>query len=348
MPSSRTGPAGSFPGTTIKGGLNVRTPNPFNDSVRVIDEWGNIRTPDILATEFYPKSLPAAPGGKPTYAQCQLLVAKIAATLAQRTVRSSAILRYIYRGLFQGNLQTASVTLGGASLSGLTTPTYSESVPVDVLLNNSTLIDNLASRLASQIAVSIDTVLLSLYVEFSTNSAVGTAGTALTTTVLNSAVADLQAANEPIFIAIHPLELGWSAAADFGAGLPVSPIPYGVGTNGATVTGSNTWADVMAAAGETANTQPAAWLIPTPLVSQTGSGPATTHNLAFTPSALGVGAIQVPEVNDGINAQKTSIFENFALTVFINNTGSGNQAVYAGVAYVPGMITNANGVQVKS
>jgi hypothetical protein len=83
-------------------------------------------------------------------------------------------------------------------------------------------------------------------------------------------------------------------------------------------------------------------------IQHTGSEPVTTHNLAFTPSAMAfVSNIATPS-NSGTVAQAVSTFNGFSVLISITNSGSGNQTVSVTVLGVA-ILTNAeNGVQVNS
>jgi hypothetical protein len=348
----RMGPAGSFPGTTIRGGLNIRTPLPDNQHVRLFDEWGNAKfANDDMPSLYYPApkfnlsagvgSLPVS-AGAPTYAMCQALVSRLATTLAADVLKQSTVVRRVYRQTVSISSPAATpaynVTNQASANQQLGFPgsalVFSENVPVDILLANDPLIKDLSLRLGCQIAASLDSTLLSVY-PMVTNT-VGTGGTPLTSTVINAAIADIGFTEEPIFIAVHPTQSGFG---NFQGLLTIDAFLFNY-------LGSN-WDGSVTSLPDAA-TQPEAWIVPTAVVPQTGSAPVTTHNLAFTPSSIGLIAGQWPETNDGVNAQAFSVNEQFAAMVWIQNTGSGMQTVYAAVTVAYGALNTARMVQVKS
>lgn len=365
--AQRGGPAGGYPGTTFSGGLNMQMPGVGAPPVRVIDENGNIVTGKDTSLYYPPRpgnavNYPAA-GGTPTNKQCSTLVDLLAPLVAQYCVQKSAVIKRVFRGSgaetiaqYNGAKPLAMGTTGIAfdtslPVVGSSLITASEAAPVDVVLNNKPLIEALAQRLAAQLTARIDGDLLALYAQFTNAAAVGVAGTLLTDTVIGSAANALKGSGEPIFLFINPKDLayvaGFSAVPTLTpAGPAFDEVAWAAGSSVPNnVTPTSTTA-------VSANTYPSVRLVPTALVSVTGSSPSTTHGLAITPSAAGLLSVELSDLPNNLANAPTNfawgLFENFYAGIHVVNSGSGNQTIYAWACYGEGVMAIAKGQKVIS
>jgi hypothetical protein len=351
------GPAGQGPGTNLRGPIYV---SPYQGrklaDVAVADEFGVLRASSVLNDNYYPLSAyPAASAGTPQTVQCQTLCRLLAKRVAQQSVCRSTAHRFAFRALI------GSVTYGGGVFSPASAGPFngvnlalsniliaSETVPVDVVLDNPSLIAALADRLGSTLAFGLDAELLAQYPSFISNPIQGTAGTALTDAVIRAAIAQIGATGEPIILCVSPRQYQASNFDTSGSGDSSSLLRDGA-----------PWIDVASApaviaGGASPAPQPlGCTIVPSPAVPTTGSTPTTTHNFMFTPSAIGLVSGQMADVNEVLaagtaNAQVTASFQNLAISVFVNNTGAGNQTVYAAALFGVGALNTARGVQVNS
>jgi len=298
---------------------------------------------DIAPEFIYGTSLPAAASGTPTIAQCTALVNALAPLVAQYTLDASIALRCVYKavgatGLFggtvyvtpTGGLSTSSA--GNTSIGSASTLSATEAVPVDVVIATPALIRELAWRLAFQLASSADSAIVGvLYASFVSNVPVGTGGNGyLTTTNLGSIITTLTGLGEPIFLVIHPTCL---------VGSLYTVASYLVKTP-SLIQGRYESLRVLVS----------------DQVATTGSTPVVTHNLAFTPSAIGFASEIQATTNDTTHAQTVGTYTpsidgaspQLSVRIAITNSGSGNQTVTASCVAAAGILANAHGVQVNS
>lgn len=291
--------------------------------------------------DYFPARVgPAATTGAPTIAQCQALVAAVAANVADKVIQNSAVLRYIFRSTKSG-LSNGVVTtdVNGVSVSPANLTNVTEAVPVDVIAANSVLAESLAHRLGAKMGKIIDGLLLAQWGQFTNKGAVGTPSTKLTQTTIDQVITTLPTLGLPII-----LTLSMSDAIQLATDPALGTIPGGL------------WPQALFAGFLSAPDFPLSFTVPTEMmrisvtdqVAKTGSGPVTTHNLAYTPDALGFLSNVPTPTNDSTHAQAVSTAAGLSLLVSITNTGSGVQTVTVGGLGCGYMLTNAHGVQVLS
>jgi len=187
------------------------------------------------------------------------------------------------------------------------------------------------------IAQSIETSLLSLYAGFTTNTAVGTAGTALTE-------ATVDAAETALFLAkIPPSEQKYIVvdSAAYSAWRQI-PLFEEFQTAGA--------AGLLALIDGTIGKYKDFYVFRSQFVQKTGSSPVNTHNLAFTRDAIGLVVRRLPQPLPGTGAiAEYAELGNFGMRVIMSyqpNTLA--QQFTVDVLYGCGVLRNACGVQVNT
>ena len=185
------------------------------------------------------------------------------------------------------------------------------------------------------IAQSIETSLLSLYAGFTTNTAVGTAGTALTE-------ATVDAAETALFLAkIPPSEQKYIVvdSAAYSAWRQI-PLFEEFQTAGA--------AGLLALIDGTIGKYKDFYVFRSQFVQKTGSSPVNTHNLAFTRDAIGLVVRRLPQPLPGTGAiAEYAELGNFGMRVVMSyqpNTLAQQFTVDA--LYGCGVLRNSAGVQV--
>ncbi len=349
------GPVGPGAGTRLRGPIYVQ---PFAGKkladVAVADEFGVPRQGAFLNDNFYALgTYPGASNGTPTNVQCQALCDLIARRVAQGAVVQSSAHRFCFRSFvpsvtYSGAFIPASAgTFNGVNLALTGILAASETVPIDIVTGNAALRSALADRLAAQLAFALDAQVLGLYPGFVTNATQGANATPLTDAVIKAAAAEIGQTGEPIILCVHQRQF-----------LANSLDTTGMATSNMLAEDSP-WIDVTSApeilaGGGTPTAQPLSLVIaPCQGVPTSGSAPMTTHNLMFTPSAIGVASGQMVDVNQVLaagvaNAQASASFQNLAVSVFVNNSGAGNQTVYAAALFGVAVLNAARGVQVIS
>jgi len=187
------------------------------------------------------------------------------------------------------------------------------------------------------IAQSIETSLLNLYAGFTTNTPVGTPGTALTE-------ATVDAAETALFLAkIPPSEQKYIVvdAAAYSAWRQI-PLFEEFQTAGA--------AGLTALIDGTIGKYKDFYIFRSQFVPKTGSSPVNTHNLAFTRDAIGLVVRRLPQPLPGTGAiAEYAELGNFGMRVVMSyqpNTLA--QQFTVDVLYGTGVLRNSFGVQVNS
>lgn len=187
------------------------------------------------------------------------------------------------------------------------------------------------------IAENIESNLLSLYAGFTANAALGTAGTAPTEAIIDSA-------ESALFKAKVPSSLQRYLVVNSDAYSALRQIPrfseyQNCGQAGIDALISGTVGKIKDFA-----------VFRSQYVPQTGSGPATTHNLAFTRDAIGLVIRRLPQPIPGTGAiAEYAEMGNFGMRVIMSyqpNTLS--QQFTVDVLYGTAVLRNNFGVQVNS
>jgi hypothetical protein len=187
------------------------------------------------------------------------------------------------------------------------------------------------------IAESIESSLLSTWSSFTTNAAVGTGGTTITEAVVDSAETALFSAKVPASNAKY---------------LVVNPATYSALRQIPRFSEFNTAgeAGLRAIVDGSVGKMKDFYIFRSQFVSQTGSAPVTTHNLAFTKNALGLVVRRLPQPLPGTGAiAEYAELGNFGMRVTMSyqpNTLA--QQFTVDVLYGVGVLRNAFGVQVSS
>jgi hypothetical protein len=338
------GPAKGTRGQQVSGPLSVaaRDRKHANTGLRITDEGGIIQPPNTLSLNYYPASFPAASAGTPTNGMCQALCRMLAPLIAQDILTNSTILRLVHRQLLDGNPfldamgNLASTTVNGRTENLSTFSYYSETVPVDVVLANDTLMRDVANRLACQLANRVDADIAGLY-PFAT-APVGTGAVALTDATIRTAIGAIGNTGEPLLLFAHPYNFGLNHGFSLAQNPFAEPIVWSGMSNGP---GTISYGSSVTAR------DPGCYIIPCSQVVRNNTPVANTnHNFMITPSAVSVLFGLVADMNGSpsidanfrpitniVNAQACAAFENVAVTVFCVNTGSGAQTIYASILY---------------
>ena len=187
------------------------------------------------------------------------------------------------------------------------------------------------------LAESIETNLLNLYPAFSANTPVGTGGTALTEAVVDSAETALFSAKVP------------PSAARY---LVVDPVAYSALRQIPRFSEFNTAgeAGLRALVDGAVGKMKDFYIFRSQYITKTGSSPVTTHNIAFTKSAIGLVIRRLPQPLPGTGAiAEYAELGNFGMRVVMSyqpNTLA--QQFTVDVLYGCGVLRNAAGVQVNT
>ena len=260
---------------------------------------------------WYPSGPPSSfAGGSPSIANCKSLVDALAVLMAQYALETSPVARIVQKATTAN--QSGSVSLNGVSGTLAALTAASESVPVDVMLGNPAMLKSLAHRLGYMAVSAAEAAILNLYSSLTTHTPVGTVGSALTFSVLDSLIGTLSVRGEQLFLVMRnvaPSSNAWSYPSGF--------------YKGAAIVGSDS-------------------------VKLTGAAPATTNNVMCTPSTFGLVSSIQTLTNDATHAQAVSIANGLAITIAITNTGSGIQTVSAQITGAPILLDAALGLQVRT
>jgi hypothetical protein len=187
------------------------------------------------------------------------------------------------------------------------------------------------------LAERIETDLLSLYPAFSSNTPVGTGGTAITEAVVDSAETALFAAKIP------------PSSAKY---LVVDPVTYSALRQIPRFSEFNTAgeAGLRALVDGAVGKMKDFYIFRSQFVTKTGSSPVTTHNLAFAKNAIGLVVRRLPQPLPGTGAiAEYAELGNFGVRVVMSyqpNTLA--QQFTVDVLYGCGVLRNAFAVQVNS
>src|SRR3954462_5528686 len=187
------------------------------------------------------------------------------------------------------------------------------------------------------IAQRIESDLLSLYAGFTTNSAVGTGGTAITE-------ATIDAAETALFLAKVPPTQQKFMVVDAATYSTWRQIPRFSEFQTAGDSGLRSLVD------GTVGKIKDFFVFRSQFVPKTGSSPVTTHNMAFTKSALGLVVRRLPQPLPGTGAiAEYAELGNFGMRVVMSyqpNTLA--QQFTVDVLYGCGVLRNSSGVQVNT
>ncbi|HSP69347.1 MAG TPA: P22 phage major capsid protein family protein [Bryobacteraceae bacterium] len=187
------------------------------------------------------------------------------------------------------------------------------------------------------LAEKIESDLMALYPLFTSNTAVGTAGTALTEAVVDSAETALFGAKVPASAAKY-------LVVDPGAYSALRQIPRFSEFNSAGEAGLRALVD--GAVGKMKDF----YIFRSQFVVKTGSAPATTHNIGFARDAIGLVVRRLPRPLPGTGAiAEYAELGNFGMRVTMSyqpNTLA--QQFTVDVLYGTGVLRNSFGVQVNS
>ena len=338
-------------GVALSGPISVLQRD--NSFVKVFDENGISREPQSPQVRYAKPPITSA--AAPSLSMVQQLCTMLAPAVAEALMKSSAFLGRIclmpqvppVSGLGYSSLAASYKYTFGATavtVSPTTRNTYSETLPVDITISNSSLVGDLAFRMGANLAAAADTAILGVgsLDGFTTNASVGTGAVPITSTVLNAAVALMPNTGEPIFLVGYcPNGYNVGAVPEI-VSAPVPPYPISLAAIETLANGAS----------PTANLQ-GVWGVPSPFCVTTGSAPVTRHNVMFTPSAWAA----VFEIETVINNTNTTAiancssvgsFGNATVTVWALQTATGTQTIYASMVLGFAVAINANGVQVFS
>lgn len=310
-----------------------------------------------------------------TLTQCQELVTAIAAVAAQYVDEEMVVGNLVYReyhpevavaadttgtilndigGSLDDGANNFAFTTdgGGASPGSISAGTTDETgagvsvsfgcietaavAPVALMLANPGALENVTRIMALMLAARTDSDLLGLYPVFTTNAAVGTAGTAITDAHILLAAQELDASNIP-------------AAENEARYLVLAK-----GRTTANASNGNTWDNFLALTNvvnpaimgtptveaEYLNRAPISYrgfhVLPSRFVGVTGSDPATMHNLAFTRSAMMLASTYQLPLNDSTHVQQVSFSNNGDLAVLVMLEFDGTDTPYVALRMVYG------------
>jgi len=237
-----------------------------------------------------------------------------------------------------GTVQTQNPSLGNAQIVLNTHAEATFQVPdVTKILAVPDLLKLYMQPAVVALAERIESDILSLYPQFTTNTAVGTAGTALTEAVVDSAETALFSTKVP---ASAPKYL----VVDANAYSALRQIPRFSEYNSVGEAGLRVIVD--GAVGKMKDF----YIFRSQLVVKTGSSPVTTHNLAFSKNAIGLVVRRLPQPLPGTGAiAEYAELGNFGMRVTMSyqpNTLA--QQFTVDVLYGVGVLRNNFAVQVNS
>ena len=237
-----------------------------------------------------------------------------------------------------GTVQTQNPSLGNAQIVLNTHAEATFLVPdVTKVLAVPDLLKLYMQPAMVALAEKIETDLLNTYASFTSNEPVGTAGTPLTEAVVDAAETELfrakLPASEPRYLVVD---------ADAYAQLRQIERFSEYQTAGD--------AGMRALVDGTVGKIKDFFVLRSQFIAKTGSGPATTHNLAFSRSALGLVVRRLPQPLPGTGAiAEYAELGNFGMRVILSyqpNTLA--QQFTVDVLYGVGVLRNQFGVQVNS
>lgn len=237
-----------------------------------------------------------------------------------------------------GTVQTQNPNLGNAQIVLNTHAEATFQIPdVTKVLAVPDLLKLYMQPAVVAIAERIESDILSLYSQFSSNAAVGTAGVALTEEVVDSAETALFQAKVPAmaskYLVVDPVS--YSALRQ----IPRFSEYYSAGDAGLR-------ALVDGAVGKIKDF----FVFRSQLVPMTGSGPVNTHNLAFTRDAIALVIRRLPQPLPGTGAiAEYAEMGNFGIRVVMSyQPNTLGQQFTVDVLYGTAVLRNSFGVQVNS
>ena len=237
-----------------------------------------------------------------------------------------------------GTVQTQNPNLGNAQIVLNTHAEATFQIPdVTKVLAVPDLLRIYMQPAVTALAEKIETDLLGLYAQFTANAPVGTPGTAVTESVIDAAETALFSAkvpaNEPKYLVVD--------AATYSQ---LRQIPRFSEFQTAGDAGLRALVD--GAVGKIKDF----FVFRSQFISKTGSGPTTTHNLAFTKSAIGLVMRRMPQplMGTGAVAHYTD-WGNFGMRVLMSyQPNTLTQQFTVDVLYGAAVIRNEFGLQVRS
>jgi len=237
-----------------------------------------------------------------------------------------------------GTVQTQNPNLGNAQIVLNTHAEATFQVPdVTKILAVPDLLKLYMQPAVVALAEKIESDLLALYPQFTANTAVGTAGTTITE-------ATVDAAETALFSTKVPASASKYLVVDAATYSALRQIPRFSEFNSAGEAGLRALVD--GAVGKMKDF----YIFRSQFVVQTGSGPATTHNVAFARDAIGLVVRRLPKPLPGTGAiAEYAELGNFGMRVTMSyqpNTLA--QQFTVDVLYGSGVLRNSFGVQVNS
>ena len=237
-----------------------------------------------------------------------------------------------------GTVQTQNPSLGNAQIVLNTHAEATFQIPdVTKVLAVPDLLRIYMEPAVAAIAQKVETDLLNLYAGFTANAPVGTPGAAITEAVID-------AAETALFVAKVPASEGKYFVVDASTYSAWRQIPRFSEFQTAGDAGLN--AIVLGTVGKIKDF----FVFLSQFVAKTGSGPVTTHNLAFTKSAIGLVIRRLPQPLPGTGAiAEYAELGNFGMRVVMSyqpNTLA--QQFTVDVLYGCGVLRNSSGVQVNT
>jgi len=245
----------------------------------------------------------------------------------------------VANNLAEGNaVQTQNPSLGNAQIVLNTHAEATFQIPdVTKVLAVPDLLQIYMQPAVTALAEKIETDLLGLYAGFSANTPVGTAGTAITEAVVDAAETALFAAkvpaSEPKYLVVDASTYSQLRQIDRFSEYQTAG-----------------QAGLRALVDGTVGKLKDFYVFRSQFVAKTGTGPTTTHNLAFTKNAIGLVVRRMPQPLPGTGAvAHYAEFGNFGMRVTMSyqpNTLA--QQFTVDVLYGAAVIRNEFGVQVNS
>jgi len=237
-----------------------------------------------------------------------------------------------------GTVQTQNPSLGNAQIVLNTHAEATFQIPdVTKVLAVPDLLRIYMEPAVAAIAQKIESDLLNLYAQFTANAAVGTPGTPITEAVIDAAETALFLAKVPpteakYFVVDASTYSAWRQIPRFSEFQTAGDAGLG-----ALITG-------------TVGKVKDFFVFRSQFVPKTGSSPVTTHNLAFTKSAIGLVIRRLPQPLPGTGAiAEYAELGNFGMRVVMSyqpNTLA--QQFTVDVLYGCGVLRNTSGVQVNT
>ncbi|MDE3166400.1 MAG: hypothetical protein KGN36_11395 [Acidobacteriota bacterium] len=237
-----------------------------------------------------------------------------------------------------GSVQTQNPSLGNAQIVLNTHAEATFQIPdVTKVLAVPDLLKIYMEPAVAAIAQKIESDLLNLYAGFTSNSPVGTAGTPITEAVIDSA-------ETALFLAKIPATEHKFMVVDASTYSAWRQIPRFSEFQTAGDAGLRSLVD--GSVGKIKDF----FVFRSQFVSKTGSSPVTTHNLAFTKSAIGLVIRRLPQPLPGTGAiAEYADLGNFGMRVLMSyQPDTLAQQFTVDVLYGCGILRNAAGVQVNT